>query len=258
YFGNKGTFRKNKNGIARAENVFDGLRGFAPRSCFCAIERKVAHLAEKGADERHAVNFVFCHETIRHAEAKHEWKHVEVAGVIRNVNLGAGRVHEFLADHANLAASNREESFQRSRGVPAGGAIIFEEKDDSPTRNEPRDEQTEEVQAANRVPHATKTGGDTAARGESRARSAKACDLQPRGRFLRQEPARNIELFGFFWAQFSAGSFRNAPRRDEFNAIWRRAEARRNLFSHGGGDFRTSLGTGFTRLGDDNQFFGAG
>ena len=87
------------------------MRGLAARASVAAIEREMAHFAEESSDERHAVHFLLCDEAIRDAETEHERQNVEIAGVVGDVNFGAGRVHVLLADDADAAAGQSEEDF---------------------------------------------------------------------------------------------------------------------------------------------------
>src|SRR5579859_3103471 len=92
-FGNESTFGKNENGIAGAKNIFDLLRCLPARARPGAIERKMAHFFQEGADERHVEHFFFCDESVRNAEAEHERKNVKVAAMIGHKYFWAGEFH---------------------------------------------------------------------------------------------------------------------------------------------------------------------
>src|SRR5258707_1856689 len=111
-FGNKRAFRKNKNGLALAKNCFHLLHGVAAGIGIVTDERKMVHLAKKGADERHAVDFILGHKSIGHAEAHHQRQHVEKTGVIGSVNFGSQGVHMLFANYANASARQKEKDFQ--------------------------------------------------------------------------------------------------------------------------------------------------
>src|SRR6266852_1126121 len=100
----KSALGEDKHRFAVAKNLFH-LFGLAQAgSRVGAIEREMAHLAQKRADEGHTANFHFGHEAIRHAEPDHDRKHVEIAGVVGGVHFRAGSIHVLLADYANAAA----------------------------------------------------------------------------------------------------------------------------------------------------------
>src|SRR5262249_53954361 len=151
WFGNKSSFGKNEDGFAAAQDGFHFLDRFAARIRIAADEGNMLHLAQESADERHVAHFAFGDEAIRNAESAHQRENVEVAGVIRSVNLCSGCGHVLFARDANPNASEEEEKFYCSRCVAAGGAVIVEEKDASAGGNDPNGEQNDEVDAVEKL-----------------------------------------------------------------------------------------------------------
>src|SRR5262249_49828295 len=150
-------------------------------------------------------------------------------------------------DHANVAARKGEKNFERGGSVAAGGAMVFEKKNDRPRGNNPGDKQENEIDAANRFPDAAEDRDGSVSGRTRSARCAEARNLQPRRRFFRRKSASKIKLLCFFAAQFPAGRFGNAAGRNQFDAIGRQAESLRNLFGNRGGDGRFFRELLFTR-----------
>src|SRR5262249_23213021 len=187
------------------------------------------HLAQESADERHVAHFAFGDEAIRNAESAHQRENVEVAGVIRSVNLCSGCGHVLFARDANPNASEEEEKFYCSRCVAAGGAVIVEEKDASAGGNDPDGEQNDEVDAVEKLEAAAKSAHCVAKEILCRAGRAQAGDLQPGRSFFRAERSSDVELASLLAAEFATGGFGNTARGNEFHAIGRKPKAGRDL-----------------------------
>ena len=90
------------------------------------------------------------------------------------------------------------------------------------------------------------------------SRRAEARNLQPGGRLFGAEGSGDVELASFFAAKFSAGRFRDAARRNEFDTVGREAEPGGNFVSDGSGNCGATRGVGFPRFRDHDEFFRAG
>ena len=174
----------------------------------------MSHTVQKRADEGHAPDFHFRDEAVRHAQPQHKRQNVEITGVIRRINFCTRRFHVLFADDAHAAADEREQNFESGRGEASGFPVILDELHHHPRGNNPKEKHHTEVHTVQNLEPALHPGKDFAADVAQRAPCSQAHDLYPGWRARGGKSSRQIELLGFFAAQFTAGRFWDAARRN--------------------------------------------
>src|SRR5271163_1127728 len=135
--------------------------------------------------------------------------------------------------------------------------MIPDAQHDQPRRHDPQKKHYREISAVKKLPHAARCRTDGTADIAPQAGGAETRDLQPGRGLGATERAEQIQLLGFFAAQFSAGGFWNASRRQQFDAVRWQAETFGDLLGDRGNDGGAAAGVGFARFGYDHQAFGA-
>src|SRR5579863_1372241 len=256
-FFREGTFRKNENGFAFLQQLRDLFGLLQTRVAFGAIEPDVTHLFEERADERHVAHFEFRDKMVGNSEPEHQRQNVEIARVIRGVDLGAGRVHILLADNTHATSDHRKQNLERGGCEAARSAFVFDKADDRAGWNDPNEKDEHEIDAVEDLPYAVRRGRQHVAGLSQSSSGAEPNDLDPNGRTTLRKRSFFEELTRLFSSQFSTGSFRNAVRGNELHAVGWQAEPARNLIGDRGRNRPKFFWIAIAHFGDDDQFFGA-
>src|SRR6266852_4825765 len=132
-------------------------------------------------------------------------------------------------------------------------ALVFDQAYTQVGGHDPQQEDDSDVQSIENLNSSAKASGRDLAEASQRASCAEPHNLHPRWRFGDAKLAAAKKLLGFLAAQFSARCFRNAPRRNQLDAIRRKAQTLRHLRGHRGGNGRVLPRIAVAHLGHDHE-----